>query len=249
MAAGSADRQGMGERGNELAQGPPAFAGTHLVVFAKTPELGRVKTRLQPRLAPEDALRLHVAFVHDTLELARDAGAARVVVAFSGDPQLELVPPGIAVDRQAGADLGERLQDATRRAFAAGAARLVVIGTDSPDLPAQRIDAAFRRLETSDLVLGPAADGGYYLIGLNGPHLGVYDAIDWGSERVLDQTRSRASALGLRVSELEPWFDVDRPEDLQRLADEIRRRSKARTAYPRSTAEVLDLLGFCVVET
>jgi uncharacterized protein len=214
-----------------------------LVIFARTPELSRVKTRLQPRLSAREALRLHEALVEDTVTLALNCRVARVTVAFSGEAPAGLVSESVTVDRQVGGDLGERLTEATRKAFASGADHVVVIGTDSPDLPPARLDEAFEELDGADVVLGPAADGGYYLIGLSGPHVGVFEAVDWGSERVLEQTRQRVLALGLRSRELEPWFDVDRPEDLERLALEIARRRRRLEVIPESTAHVLEQLG------
>lgn len=202
-----------------------------------------MKTRLQPRVSAEAALRLHQAFVRDTAALAQRSGADRITIAFGGDPATELVPPAAHVAIQSGADLGERIANATREAFQQGSRALVLIGTDSPDVPERLLREAFDRLESVDVVLGPAADGGYYLIGLSEAHLGLFDHIEWGGEAVLAQTRARARELALRWHELEPWFDVDRPEDLERLAREITRRRRQGHTHPTHSAAVLEELG------
>jgi uncharacterized protein len=213
-----------------------------LVVLARSPVLGRVKTRLQARLSAEQALGLHRAFVADVLELACGAPADRVTAAFTDEAAPELVPAGVALARQSGAGLGERLAHAAGAAFGRGARSVVLLGTDSPDLPAERLAAAFTALLEHDVVIGPAEDGGYYLIGLGGPHLGVFEGIDWGSARVLAQTRRAADALGLRRFELPTWYDVDRPEDLVRLAAALAVRRAEGARVPERTARVLSLL-------
>ena len=216
-----------------------------LIFFAKTPELGRVKTRLQPTVSAEGALALHRALVRDTLLLLGRSGRADLVtVAFSGEPERDLVPSGIAVERQAGAGLGERLTHSVLAAYDRGAHSVVVLGTDSPDLPPEWIDLAFERLSDFDVVLGPALDGGYYLIGLAGPHVGIFEGIPWSTDQVLVETRRRIEGLGLSYAELDPWSDVDRPADLERRAAEIGRRRGLGTPFPRHTALVLEQLGW-----
>jgi rSAM/selenodomain-associated transferase 1 len=211
-------------------------------VFAKSPELGRVKTRLQPGIPAETSLQLHRAFVEDTLEMGLREAAAPVVIAFSERPDPTLVPRQVEVELQVGEGLGQRLIHATRTAFRKGCDRLVVIGTDSPDLPEGRIRRAFEALERFEVCLGPAADGGYYLIGLRSEHEGLFQRIEWSTNRVLEQTLDRAAELGLQVLQLESWFDVDTPEDLDRLRQEIAIRRQTGRPFPRRSAALLDLL-------
>lgn len=116
--------------------------------------------------------------------------------------------------RQSGGTLGDRLRDAVAQAFAAGAERVVVIGTDCPALTPAIIGAAFEHLTARDLVLGPATDGGYYLIGLRAPQAALFAGMPWGSERLLAQTVAVATTLNLSIQLMEPLSDVDRPQDL-----------------------------------
>lgn len=118
---------------------------------------------------------------------------------------------------QAGGTLGERLAEATAHAFAEGAQRVVVIGTDSPWLTASDVDAACEALAHAELVLGPAEDGGYYLVGLSRPMPALFEGIAWSTAAVYQETITKARALGLRVHTLPLGYDVDRLEDLQRF--------------------------------
>jgi len=125
---------------------------------------------------------------------------------------------------QQGADLGERLENAAAAAFLDGAKRVVIIGTDCPGLDADHLHAALRALQQAEVVLGPAADGGYYLIGLSQHHREFFEGIDWGTERVLQQTLAKARAARCRVHLLPQLADVDHPEDLiecRRYAQEL----------------------------
>jgi glycosyltransferase A (GT-A) superfamily protein (DUF2064 family) len=128
------------------------------------------------------------------------------------------VPAGFEVRDQRGADLGARLEHATGELLSPRGARVLVMGADCPDLDAVRIAAAFAALERAELVLGPARDGGYYLIGLARSAAALFRGIDWGTPRVLAQTRERARALDLSLTELEPLDDLDTPADLARWA-------------------------------
>lgn len=206
-----------------------------LAVMARHWEPGRAKTRLAVEVGPHAAAALHRAFVETVT--ARLAGladvhwlcvtpdeAADVFRAAIGSPW-DVVPQGPG-------DLGTRLDRGFRAARAAGAESLVVVGTDSPDLPRERVEAAFARIAPRRLVLGPAEDGGYYLIGAAEPP-DVFRGVEWGTPRVREQTVALARAAGWQVSELAPWYDVDEPADLARL----------RGALARAADEVLGRLA------
>ena len=139
----------------------------HLAVFARWPSEGRVKTRLSPALPPALAARLHRAMLEDALELARAAPVDRRWIYWADAPEADatLEPAASRRARRSGADLGERLERAFADLLASPGDRAVAIGVDCPALDASRIAAAFERLERHDVVLGPARDGGYYLIG------------------------------------------------------------------------------------
>jgi rSAM/selenodomain-associated transferase 1 len=189
-----------------------------LVLFTKPAVPGRVKTRLIGELSAQQAARLHAAFVADLVERLRD-GPYELRIAWAMDGDAALPRTGIPALRQSGADLGERLYRGLA-ACTVGHAAVAAIGSDHPDLPRARVQEAFDRLAAgASVVLGPAEDGGYYLIAVPSGALRpeLFADIDWSTSRVLDQTVERCRSLGLEPSMLEPWADVDQPEDLRRL--------------------------------
>jgi rSAM/selenodomain-associated transferase 1 len=190
-----------------------------LVLFTKPAVAGRVKTRLIGELTAEEAASLHAAFVDDLVErLGEGAFGLRIAwAAATGEPLPASPVPGM---RQEGADLGERLYRGLRT-VAEGHAAVAAIGGDHPDLPVARVEEAFDRLAAGEsVVLGPAEDGGYYLIALRSECLQreLFEGIDWSTPVVLEQTVERCRALGLEPWLLEPWADIDQPADLFRLA-------------------------------
>jgi rSAM/selenodomain-associated transferase 1 len=190
-----------------------------LIIFARAPEPGRVKTRLVPALGAEAACALHAACVLDVHARHTDhAPPHREVVLYrAGDTAAEFWRglPGPQRD-QHGVDLGERMARAIGQELAR-APKVVILGADSPTLPPERVDAAFAALEHAPVVLGPAEDGGYYLLGARDRLPPVFSGPIWGTARVLADTCDLLDAAGLRYQRLEDCFDVDRPEDLERL--------------------------------
>ena len=178
-------------------------------MFLRHPDPGHTKTRLIPALGAEGAAELHRVVVEHTVAVAaslvRDAVRTWLLVdPPAAVPAVEswLGPPaGMVVLPQPPGDLGERLKSSMAAAFLAGARRVVAIGTDCPDLEARHLEAALEALEAREAVVGPAADGGYYLLGLSQPLLSVFDAIPWSSDRTLEVTRRRLAAAGARVAE------------------------------------------------
>ena len=216
---------------NELpGDGATASAGApgaaRLLVFARPPVLGRVKTRLAATLGPEAALAIYrrllaitqqavaAAAVPATVWLAEapPAGALADAVAAAGAlPEW----PGLPWRIQAPAlDLGERMAAAFAAAFAEGATRVAVIGTDCPGLTAALLTQALNGLAAHDVMIGPAADGGYYLLALRQPCPALFQNIAWSSATVLADTLSLAAGLGLSVGLLPELHDVDTAEDL-----------------------------------
>jgi len=191
-----------------------------LAVFARLPVPGRVKTRLSPALPHDLSAQLHGAMLLDALEGALGSDVGHVDVFWSPDagtaPGLAL-PLGVAARHQRGADLGERLAAAFADLLAGPADRAVAIGSDCPDLGPGVLREAFAALEEHDLVLGPARDGGYYLIGLSRPAPALFQGVSWGTDQVLSQTLERAERDALRVGLLGVLDDIDTPEDLVRF--------------------------------
>ena len=190
-----------------------------LFLFTKPARPGRVKTRLIGELSAEAAAELHAAFLGDLVEeLARGDFELRLAWALEpGEPLPTAAVPGV---RQEGTDLGDRLYGVLR----AGAERWPLVaaaGSDHPELTARRVEEAFDRLAGgADVVLGPARDGGYYLIGLRAAAIErrLFAGVPWSSAGVLAATLERCRRAGRRVALLPEEADVDRPEDLSRLA-------------------------------
>jgi uncharacterized protein len=188
-----------------------------LAVFAKAPLPGRVKTRLAPALTPEQGADLYRCMLLDTLARVRTL-AADIVIFYDGEKRFfsDLAPGALLFPQEKG-DLGLRLQGAFEVLSSLGYQTRVVIGTDAPDLPLHFIEDAFRLIESgSDVVFGPAEDGGYYLVALGGASGGPFRDIPWSGPRVLAVSRERADELGLETSLLPTWYDVDTYQDLLR---------------------------------
>jgi uncharacterized protein len=198
----------------------------HLLIFARLPKAGANKTRLIPALGAENATLVYRQLADRTLSQARqltNKGGCQATVCFTGGSASELQESfgdDLTYWEQVGHSLGDRLQLATKSAFEAGAKRVVVIGTDCPSLTSSDLTSAFEQLEAHDIVVGPAQDGGYYLIGLNAERASLFADIDWSTSQVLQQTLQRTNELSLRVYRLRLLPDVDYPEDLLPLRRE-----------------------------
>ena len=197
----------------------------HLILFGKVPEAGTTKTRLAPALGAAGAARLYRAFLDDTVRRTEVVEVERRALWLAGDDggrgRVQERHPGVAIRAQRGDDLGERMARALEEAFDRGAGRALVVGTDHPTLPMDRLPRAFELLSSVDLVLGPSDDGGYYAVGLRREAwpgaAAIFVDVPWSTSRVLDVTRDRAGEIGLSRRELPEWYDVDRPSELERL--------------------------------
>lgn len=200
-----------------------------LAVFTKFPEAGCVKTRLIPALGAQGAAELHSQMVQHTLEHVMELGRMRKVEAHvrcagaTPDEFTSQFGAMLPYESQSAGDLGARMHDAFG-IMLRSASTAVIIGTDCPELNASLLDRAFDSLRTNDVVLGPAFDGGYYLIGLRRPIPHLFQDISWSSEHVLAETLCRASLLGLNVHLLPELSDVDEPKDLP-IWDAVRNNS------------------------
>jgi len=206
-----------------------------LVVFTKPSRPGLVKTRLVGELSAARAARLHAVILRDLLERMED-GDFQTKLAWAVGPREALPASTIEGIRQTGEDLGERLFEGLRK-MSADFDLVAAVGSDHPDLPAVIVEEAFDRLAAGcDVVLGPAADGGYYLIGVTRQsiHPQLFSEIDWSTDRVLRQTLDRCQSLGLRVEELMPLQDLDTPDDLRKLARRLAVGGGQPSPYTRS---------------
>lgn len=189
-----------------------------LIVFAKAPLPGDVKTRLIPFLSPQEACELYQCFVKDIIRSMRQVKEAFLQVAYQPHakaPDPSWVSPGLVHFRQEGQSLGERLFRAFSAAFQDHAKRVVIIGSDSPTLPPGSVRQAFRALRDCDVVLGPAPDGGYYLVGMSRLCPGLFDQVVWSGEEVFEKTLANVRAGGYSLKTLPPHPDIDTPEDLE----------------------------------
>jgi len=193
-----------------------------LLLFTKPAREGRVKTRLIGDLSAAEAAELHAAFLADLLDRLQE-GDFELRLAWALEPQEE-VPVGPAPGvRQTGGDLGERLYRALSAA-AREASVVAALGSDHPTLPLELVHRAFAAVENgADVVLGPAEDGGYYLIALRAEAVSrrLFEEIAWSTPRVLPATLERCRELGFAVELLPQAADIDTPEDLRRLADRM----------------------------
>ncbi len=188
-----------------------------LIVFARAPELGRVKTRLAAEVGDGAALRAYRTLAEQVIAAVSASATYSVTVAYTppdAEPAMrEWLGPGVTLRPQSGGGLGARMAAAIADAISGGAERAVVIGTDCPDVTPDVVAEAFTRLGAADVVLGPASDGGYYLIGMSRPHRALFEGIPWSSAGTLRATLARARAGGLSVALLDERRDIDTAED------------------------------------
>jgi rSAM/selenodomain-associated transferase 1 len=191
-----------------------------VLVFQKNEVLGRVKTRLASGMGDLRALEIYRHLIQSTYSVLEDMSAP--VWTYYSDFIPETINPPIAKSFvQEGQDLGERMANAFARSFELGIDKVVLIGTDCPTLQSQYLNEAFEALSNSDLVLGPATDGGYYLIGMKRKADYLFEGISWSTSEVLSQTLAVATAHGLHFTLLDELSDIDTQEDWERYRSQI----------------------------
>jgi rSAM/selenodomain-associated transferase 1 len=195
-----------------------------VVVMAKAPREGFVKTRLNGAYPPRDVVQLSDCMLRDTLALVQALSRVHAAVMCPSEDVADIearLPAGVHVVGQRGNGLAAALVSAFEQ-FVPDFRRVVAVDSDSPHLPLAILQSAFELLETNDLVVGPTEDGGYYLVGASAMHPRLFDAAPLGTGNARDALLGNARALGLSVAFTEPWYDVDVPADLRRLAAELR---------------------------
>jgi uncharacterized protein len=221
-----------------------------LIIFVKAPGAAAVKSRLAKAIGEENARMLYRHFVADILE-TMGRGPFDVRLFFYPPDQQESVAAWLGRDRrcepQHGNDLGERMSHAFRKVFAEGYDSLLLIGSDLPDLPAAVVEAGFAELRTHDCVIGPAMDGGYYLIGFKAAAFlpDAFMEIPWGSDGVCENTCRIIRAKALRLAILPCWRDIDTIEDLKGFIASRNGTSPAGTATLRfiESEKMLDCIN------
>jgi rSAM/selenodomain-associated transferase 1 len=191
-----------------------------VLLFVKAPEKGRVKSRLAETIGEELAAEAYKLFVSDIVGTIREAGYP-LRIFFHPPDSADVVSEwlGKNVVPQEGKDLGERMENAFARSFSQGLEKAVLIGTDVPDLKTSVIGEAFETLGSNEAVIGPASDGGYYLIGFGRTSFRpeIFRGIEWGSDSVFSKTMKIFGEVGSKVHTLPEWGDVDTVEDLRSL--------------------------------
>lgn len=204
----------------------PAESARLLLLMAKQPRPGSSKTRLSPPLTEKEAADLYLAFLQDKVAQMRAVPDVRPAIAYTpaeGRGFFEELAPAFDLVKQQGESLGDRLVSVFEWAFGQGAAQVMAIDGDTPTLPPDYLRRGFDLLEdpATDIILGPSTDGGYYAIGMKEPHPSLFQ-VTMSTPSVARDTLARAEAAGLQTYCLPAWRDVDRPEDLERLAARLR---------------------------
>ena len=199
-----------------------------IIIMAKVPTAGTVKTRLSPFLSAEQCSELAECFLRDTVGKAKIL-SNELIIAYTPiekrDVLLAILPDEQILIEQKGANLGDKMFHAFEFAFSRNSDAVVMIGTDSPTFPAQFITRAFEMLAETDAVLGGTADGGFYLIGLRKLKKEIFETVEWSSPKTFVQTKRNIENLGLKVSFLPSWYDVDTPDDLKMLKKDLSKDS------------------------
>lgn len=197
-----------------------AVATAGLFLFTRFPQPGRTKTRLIPALGASGAADLQRQMTEHLLRRFQgfcEGQSLALEVHFAGGTTAQMrhwLGDAVVLKPQGKGDLGDRLKFALQQGFTAGLQPIIVIGSDCPEVSEAQIAPALTLLKSHDVVLGPAVDGGYYLIGLNRLYVPLFENIPWSTAQVLERTRAIAHQSGLSLAQLDPLSDIDRPEDL-----------------------------------
>lgn len=216
-----------------------------LLVFAKVPRPGAVKTRLTPALTPSEAARLYTAFLRDTLrQVVRVEVDVRLYVAPPlPDDGMDGLPAEVSVHEQMGDGLGARMKKAFQETLRDGADRVVLMGSDHPTLPLSYLQEAFRSLEEpGSICLGPTEDGGFYLLGMTAVYAPLFDGMTYSHSEVFSDTLTRVGQTDANLTVLPEWYDVDTPRDLDRMLSDLSGDS-VEAPNTRRIADRLNLKG------
>lgn len=189
-----------------------------LVIMARSPEGGDVKTRLSPRLNREQRIALYTRLLNGTVErLSRVKGADTLIAYTPADSGEYFERYGLVAFPQAEGDLGIRISGAIEHVLCKGYDSATIVGSDIPGLGPRIAASAFEALRNADIAIGPSTDGGYYLIGMKEPIPELFEGIKWSTNEVLKATVGKARRMGLKMEILDILDDIDTPEDMERL--------------------------------
>ena len=198
-------------------------------VFAKYWQPGEVKTRLAQSVGGEAAAAIYRAFVMAITHRFETIAEDRMLVYWPVESAsaFKAIAPFWRAEAQSAGDLGTRMTAYFQQAFDDGCDRVLLIGSDSPNLPTEYVQQAFTSLAHDDVVLGPTSDGGYYLVGARGKGPNIFENIAWSTPAVWEQTQRNVRRAGLSCHELPPWYDVDDLQDLVRLSKDLQDADEA----------------------
>lgn len=218
-----------------------------VIVFLKAPVPGRVKTRLMPRLNAEEAAALYRAMAEDLLERLDRLRAVDLLLRVTPPSKMESMRRWLGKNRrlepQRGSDLGARLAASFRAAFRSGYERVVIVGSDVPQVTSKTVRVALSLLRRHDVVIGPSPDGGYYLIGLCKPRPELFTHMPWSTSTVLPDTLRRISRLGLTVGRLPRLADLDLHSDARRLWRDLQEKRIRPSTMPRVSSALRGIFG------
>jgi len=217
-----------------------------LIIFAKSPISGEVKTRLIPYITPTEAAELYKAFIADIICNTHKLKCEQVTIAYTPSNAEatfhSICGQSVNYLPQKGHNLGERMKNAFMYSFDKGSQRTVIIGTDSPTLPLSYIRDAFDALKEVPVTIGPTFDGGYYLIGLSEQNAAIFDGVDWSTSRVFSQTLTKIQAINKQLYVLPPWYDVDTSDNLEFLRSHIlAMKMSGNEDIPEKTLQFLEI--------
>jgi uncharacterized protein len=218
-----------------------------MLLFVKYPTPGKVKTRLAKDIGEYSATEAYRYFVNDTLNILSQLSIP-TIICYSPDALLTDYQTWLGDHqtylKQEGNELGSRLDNSFKSAFNMGYQKVLVMGSDSPDIPASTLSTAIQKLNTSDTVIGPTTDGGYYLLGLTkqGYTRDLFSDIEWSTEHVFNQTKDKIEKQNLSVSQLPLWSDIDELTDLTELIERNRQTPFAQSDTYSFVTHLFDIV-------
>ena len=215
-----------------------------LILFTRVPVPGQTKTRMMPYYTPEQCAEFHCYCVKDIVKAAVNVDA-EIIVSYTGgksDVLKTIISDAACYCEQVGDDLGERMYDAIEKAFGMGYEKVVLVGTDVPELRAETIDSAFETLDSKDLVIGPTEDGGYYLIGMKTACKAAFNVKKYSTTSVFEETVKSIEEDGKSIAVVDTYTDIDEPDDLlgfrQRMRSDVRLRHSNTAKYVADNTKV-----------
>jgi rSAM/selenodomain-associated transferase 1 len=207
---------------------------TRVVVFGREPVVGKVKRRLARGLGADAAARIYAAVLDHTLNSVAGCGVPCFLSLAEKPSERWKIPDGFSLEIQVSGELGDRMAATFDQRFREGTRRVVLLGSDCPWVTAAHIHAAIAALKDSEVVIGPATDGGYWLVAQRAPGFDLFSGVPWSSPGTLDRTRNRLAAIGATWTEIEELRDIDTASDLEAVLNDPRTPEGLRNQFVRT---------------